>query len=66
MRSASATYRAAAVAALVPLLAIGASGCETTQDKAAAKQAEAKRILEKREQRSKHHAKSGGEGDEKR
>jgi len=45
------TYRLAAMAALVLLLAFSASGCETTQDKAAAKQAESKRILEKREEK---------------
>ena len=39
------------MAALILLLALVASGCETTQDKAAAKQAESKRILEKREQK---------------
>ncbi len=59
--------RAAAAAALVLLLALGASGCETTQDKAAAKQAESKRILGKREQKrkQKHRAESGGKGAEK-
>ncbi|HWA53035.1 MAG TPA: hypothetical protein VG816_02570 [Solirubrobacterales bacterium] len=52
MRSARrATYQAVVAAMLVLLLAFGASGCETTQDKAAAKQAESKRILEKREQK---------------
>ena len=50
------------LAALVLLLAFAASGCETTQDKAAAKQAESKRILEKREQKRKHYARSGGKG----
>ncbi len=62
-----ATYRAAVAAVLVLLLALGASGCETTQDKAAAKQVESKRILEKREQKRKQkHAKSDGKGGEKR
>ncbi|HVY78969.1 MAG TPA: hypothetical protein VG898_10730 [Solirubrobacterales bacterium] len=57
MRSARrATCRAVAAAALVALPALGASGCETTQEKAAAKQAESKRILEKRDQRREHHA----------
>jgi F420-dependent methylenetetrahydromethanopterin dehydrogenase len=62
-----ATYRVAAMAALVLLLALAASGCETTQDKAAAKQAESKRILEKREEKRhrKHHAKSGKKGAKK-
>jgi len=55
------------MAALVLLLALVASGCETTQDKAAAKQAESKRILEKREEKRhrKHHAKSGKKGAKK-
>ena len=52
MRSARrVTCLAAVTAALVLLLALAASGCETTQDKAAAKQAESKRILEQREQK---------------
>jgi hypothetical protein len=55
-----ATFRVAALAILALLLGAGVSGCETTQDKAAAKQAESKRILEKREQ--KHRAKSAGKG----
>jgi hypothetical protein len=56
-----------ALAALVLLLAVGVTGCETTQDKAAAKQAESKRILEKREQKrhQKHHAKDGKKGAKK-
>jgi cytochrome c biogenesis protein ResB len=56
------------VTALVALLAFSVSGCETTQDKASAKQAESKRILEKREQKRKrkHQAKSGEKGGEKR
>ena len=44
--------------ALVLLLAFAAGGCQTTQDKAAAREAESKRILEKRE--LKRHAKSDG------
>jgi hypothetical protein len=53
--------------AFVVLLAAGVSGCETTQDKAAAKQAESKRILEQREEkrRQKHHAKDGKKGAKK-
>lgn len=69
MRSARrATYRVTALAVLALLLAAGVSGCETTQDKAAAKQAESKRILDRREQRQKRkqHAKSDGKGGEKR
>jgi len=51
------TYRAGLLAILVLLLGFAASGCQTTQDTAAQKQAESKRILEKREQkrRSKSH-----------
>jgi hypothetical protein len=62
------THRAAVLAVLALLLVVGVSGCETTQDKAAAKQAESKRILEQRERKRqhKHHAKSGGKGAEKR
>ena len=61
------TYQAAALAALVLLLTVGVTGCETTQDKAAARQAESKRILEKREgkRRQKHHAKDGKKGAKK-
>jgi hypothetical protein len=52
-----AAYRAGLLAFLVLLLAVAASGCQTTQETAALKQAESKRILEKREQkrRSKAH-----------
>jgi hypothetical protein len=52
-----ATYRASLLATCVLLLAAVATGCQTTQDTAAEKQAESKRILEKREQkqRSKSH-----------
>lgn len=61
------TYRAVAIAALVLLLVLSASGCETTQDKAAAKQAESKRILEKREEKrkQKRHTKDGKKGAKK-
>lgn len=55
-------YRAVLPLALVLLLAV--AGCQTTQDTAVLKQAESKRILEKREQ--KRHAKSGKKGSEKR
>jgi hypothetical protein len=62
------TYRVLALAVLALLLVAGVSGCETTQDKAAAKQAESKRILDRREQRQKRkqHAKSDRKGGEKR
>jgi hypothetical protein len=51
VRSASrATYRASLLATCVLLLAVAVAGCQTTQDTAAERQAESKRILEKREQ----------------
>jgi len=58
-----ATYRAAALAVLALLSVAAMTGCQTTQEKAAAKQAESKRILEKRER--KRHAKFGEKGAEK-
>jgi hypothetical protein len=52
VRSASRnTYRAGLLVTCVLLLAVLVSGCQTTQDTAAEKQAESKRILEKREQK---------------
>jgi hypothetical protein len=45
--------RPLAVAACVCLLGAGASGCSTTQDKAAAKQIESEKILKAREVRQK-------------
>lgn len=53
------TARAALLVACAALLAAGSSGCATTQDTAALKQAESKRILEAR--KHKHH-----KGSEKR
>jgi hypothetical protein len=65
VRSASrGTYRASLLAACVLLLAVVAVGCQTTQDTAAEKQAESKRILEKRER--KQQSKSHDKGSEKR
>jgi hypothetical protein len=65
VRSASRnTPRAVLLAACVPLIAVAASGCQTTQDTAAAKQAESKHILEAREQ--KHRSKSHDQRSEKR
>ena len=58
-----ATYRVAVLAALALLSVPGLTGCETTQEKAAAKQAESKRILEKRER--KRHAESSEKGAKK-
>jgi hypothetical protein len=46
------------------LLAVVAGGCQTTQETALKKQAESKRILEKREQ--KQRSKSHDQGSEKR
>ena len=45
--------RSVAVAACVCLLGAGASGCSTTQEKAAAKQRESEQILKGREVRQK-------------
>lgn len=54
MRSVRPTLlRSVAVAACVCLLAAGASGCSTTQEKAAAKQLESEHILKAREVRQK-------------
>ncbi len=65
MPSASrATYPASLLVTCALLLAVVASGCQTTQDTAAEKQAESKRILEKREQ--KHRTKSHDQESEKR
>ncbi|MDX6601752.1 MAG: hypothetical protein QOF13_954 [Solirubrobacterales bacterium] len=47
------TYRAGLLVVCVLLLTGAVSGCTTTQDTAAEKQAESKRILEKREQKQK-------------
>ena len=64
MRSASrATYRASLLATCVLLLAVAMAGCQTTQDTALEKQAESKRILEKREQ--KQQSKSDDKGSKK-
>jgi Ni/Co efflux regulator RcnB len=46
-------YRASLLATCVLLLAVVAAGCQTTQDTAAEKQAQSKRILEQREQKQK-------------
>jgi hypothetical protein len=65
VRSASpTTYKASLLAACVLLLAVAAAGCQTTQDTAAEKQAQSKRILEQREQ--KQRSKSHDQGSEKR
>jgi hypothetical protein len=60
--------RLAALAAGASLLAGAASGCKTTQEKAAAHQAEAQRILDAREKRQerKKKDKSDAKGGEKR
>lgn len=53
------------LAACLPLLG-GASGCATTQETAAKKQAESKRILEAREKRQEKRSKSDDHGSGKR
>jgi hypothetical protein len=58
------TYRASLLAACVLLLAVVVAGCQTTQDTAALKQAESKRILEAR--KHKQQAKSHDHGSKKR
>jgi len=45
--------RAAALAACASLLAVGAAGCSTTQEKAERQQAESERILDARKERDK-------------
>lgn len=47
-------YRAALLLACGLLLAAVATGCQTTQETAALKQAESKRILEARERKQEH------------
>jgi hypothetical protein len=59
----------AALAACIGLLGAGAAGCSTTQEKAAAHQAESERILnaraERQKQRKKHKDKGGRQGKSK-
>jgi hypothetical protein len=50
----------AAVAACIGLLGAGAAGCSTTQEKAAAHQAESERILNARAERQKQRKKGKG------
>jgi uncharacterized protein HemX len=45
--------RAAAVAACLMLIGVGAAGCETTQEKAAKQQAQSAHILKERDKRQK-------------
>jgi hypothetical protein len=69
VRSARPRHNARAVALLAAcglLLAAPLSGCATTQETAAMKQAESKRILEAREKRQKQRSKSHNHGSEKR
>lgn len=69
MRSARPRHRHARLAALAIgalLLAGVPSGCATTQETAAKKQAESKRILEQREERRKQKSKSPDDGREQR
>jgi hypothetical protein len=60
-------FRAALLAVCGLLLLAGVSGCATTQDTAARKQAESKRILERRAQRQakKRRSKSHDHGSSK-
>ncbi len=58
MRSVSRPISRAGLLAVCGLLLVGAlSGCSTTQETAALRQAQSKRILERREQR-RHHRKA--------
>jgi hypothetical protein len=70
VRSASAQRNSARLVGLLAacgLLLLGAmSGCATTQDTAAKKQAESKRILEAREKRQDKRSKSDDHGSQKR
>lgn len=68
MRSVSARSLAGLLALLATsLLLLGAmSGCATTQETAAKKQAESKRFLEAREERREKRSKSDDQGSEKR
>lgn len=69
MRSDSARSIAGLLALLAAsgLLLLGAmSGCATTQETAAKKQAESRRILEAREKRQEKRSKSHDDGSEKR
>jgi hypothetical protein len=52
--------RSAAVVACIGLLGAGAAGCSTTQEKAAAHQAESERILDARAERQKQRKKGKG------
>jgi hypothetical protein len=52
----------AAVAACIGLLGAGAAGCSTTQEKAAAHQAESERILNARAKRQKQRKKNDDKG----
>jgi hypothetical protein len=54
VRSARRTRRIALLVACGLLVAVPLAGCTTTQETAARKQAQSKRILEKRELRRKH------------
>ena len=54
------SIRAAALASGALLLAGAAAGCSTTQEKAAAKRAEAQRILEARKHRGERPSREAG------
>jgi hypothetical protein len=67
VRSARGHIHRAGLLAVCGLLLIAVlSGCTTTQETAARKQAQSKRILEKREQKRKQRAKSDHQGSPQR
>jgi hypothetical protein len=65
VRSASRTFRLGLLAVCGLLLLGVISGCATTQETAAKKQAESKRILEAREKRQEKRSKSHDHGSQK-
>jgi hypothetical protein len=66
VRSARRHARIAVLALCGALVAGGLAGCETTQEKAAAKQAESARILEARAERQQQRKHQGKHREEKR
>lgn len=66
VRPRSIAPRLALLAACGLLLLGGLSGCATTQETAAKKQAESKRILEAREKRQRRQSKTNDHGSSKR
>lgn len=66
MPSASRHIHRAVLLAICGLLVVAVSGCTTTQETAARKQAQSKRILEKREQKRKQRVKSDHQGSQQK